>query len=137
MENYTTFLLPQFVDSRMLIVWITVAAVVLFLLLFFIWKINEKRWIANLAGVISLIALALLPVAYFGTPFYNTKMMADSVANDYNVTVSAATDYTNLIVVHEEQALKCAVNSTDSIRYYVLCDVPDGRLLLNDITAGK
>jgi len=137
LEDYTTFLLPQFVDSRMLIVWITSAAVVLFLLFFFIWKINPMRWLANFAGTICLIALALIPVAYFGTPFYNTKMMADSVAQDYGVTVSAATDYKDMIVLHTDKALKCEVNSTDLVRYYVLCDVPEGKLLLNDITSRK
>lgn len=137
MEEYTTFLFPQFVDHRMLIVWITSAAVVIFLLLFSIWKATEKRWLATLSGVITLIAIVFIPIAYFGTPFYNTKILADSVAENYNVTVSAATNYVDMIVLHDGQAYKCTVNSKDQIRYYVLCDVPEGIVLLNDITSGK
>jgi hypothetical protein len=133
LDNYTTFLLPSFVDSRMLIVWIASITVALFLILFFIWKSSPKLWLPKLAGVLTMIGIILIPVAYFGTPFYNTKVMADHVAQDYGVDVTLATNYTSLVVLKEGQAYKCEVNSKDMVRYYVLCDVPEGRLLLDTI----
>lgn len=137
MEQYTTFLLPQFVDIRMLIVWIAVAASVIFLLIFFLWKTSPQKWYPNVAGTFVILAIVLIPLAHFGGPFYNDKMMADAVANDYKVTVSALANHENLIVVNSGKAYTCRINSADQIRYYVLCDVTEGKVLLDEITAGK
>lgn len=137
MERYTTFLLPQFVESRMLYIWITATAIALFLLLFFIWKSKPKPIFANLAGFFTVIAILLIPVVHFGTPLYNNKMMADTVAKDYGVVVSTAVNPVDMLVVHSGGVYKCTVNSKDQIHYYVLCNVPEGVVFLDDITAGK
>lgn len=135
MENYLKFTLPDIIDLRMSIIWLCVGVVVLSAFLFLLWKKEKPR---NIYPRLTLIAAVLgiigIPGIIFGGEYLNETKMVESIETNYGVEVVNQKEDSYLISSKGE-IYSCEIYEWQEESYYVLCEVPNGRLLLNDIVA--
>ena len=136
-EEYLTFAMPAFVDSKSIIMWIGIFSVLLFALMFGFWKAKQHKAFPQIAMAVVLIGSALIPVAWLGIPIHNSNLLAQSIASNYKVDVSSVVNGNELVAGYNGKLYPCSVASKDQKSYYVLCNVTEGKVLLNEITNGK
>lgn len=133
MEDYLTFSLPHLLNTRYIILEIAAVPILLMIIMFILWKRNPKVGFARAATAFLMIGMALIPVAYFGVPVYNRVLLQNTVADDYGVKVTGMTNDSELVVMMKGKPYPCSINSKDQKSYYVLCEIKEGTVLLNDL----
>jgi hypothetical protein len=155
MINYLTFDIPRFLDIHSVSLWVGIAAVVSFAVLFFIYAHNTKTLISPLTGkkivykrpsdalpaialTLSLLGIVAIVTAYFVAPTYNRHLMAAEIAKDYNVNVLAMTENHKVTVAAADGSVhSCTIGSDDQIKYSLICAIPGGNMPLDWIMESK
>ena len=120
-----TFPLPEQLPIRFILIIIAGSALVLFLILLFVWmKINKKskarKVLPRVATGISLIAMGLVGYYAIIGNMNNTTELKNSVIRNYNVDILTFT-MPKLTVVVNEKVRECEMRSNDQINYIVQC----------------
>lgn len=121
----------------MSIIWICAGTLALALLLFILWSKEKPRNIyPRLTTVIGVLGIIAIPFVMIYGQYYNDTQMVNSIETNYGVEVVSHDNDKFLISVNSD-IHSCSINIWQDESYYVLCDVPNGRLLLNEVADSK
>lgn len=135
MENYLKFTLPEFIDISMLIMWLCVGVVALGLLFFILWKKEKPRNIyPRLTTIFGVLGIIGIPVILLAGQYLNETKLIDSIETNYGVEV-VSREGERFLISAKGNIHPCTIHQWQGESYYALCDVPSGRLLLNDVVA--
>lgn len=135
MENYLKFTLPDFIDIRMSIVWLCVGVIALVLFLVLLWKKEKPRKAyPRLALIITVLGIVGIPSLMLGGQYLNETKMIESLETNYGAEVISH-EAKKFLISAKGNIHSCNIYKWQEESYYVLCDVPDGRVLLNQIVA--
>ncbi|MBC9703618.1 MAG: hypothetical protein H9W81_01080 [Enterococcus sp.] len=134
MENYLKFPLPDFFDVRMSIVWLCVSAVILTGIFYALWKQKPHNVYPRLALTIGILGIIGLPGVMLVGNYINETKLIESMETNYDVEVVSHQE-SKFLVSTQGEINSCSVYKWQDESYYVLCDVPAGRLLLNELVS--